>query len=200
MRYPSAVLLDVGASSGCFSLLSRHHPDLKVYAFEPVLLTYVVLKENIHLNSLNEQVQAYNVAVSNYNGKGTLHEVIDQGGKGVSIVDGTPAYHKAVEDSEIDVITVDSFCALHDIRPTLLKSDVEGADLFVLQGAIETIKKYHPFIMVEYSAENTAQYGYNPSEIILFLENLDYTFIMPEGLDVLAVPRNWENLTNKELS
>lgn len=191
IRYEHAVLLDVGASTGCFSLLSRHHPDLTVYAFEPVELTYTVLRENIHLNSLIN-VDAYCMAVSNYNDKGILHTIVQDGGKGVSMVDGSPAYHKQVEDSEIDVITIDMFCTLRDIVPTMIKIDTEGAEIMVLEGAVETIKKYHPFLMVEYSAENTAQYSYKPSELILLLEEWGYTFIMPEGLDIFAVHRDWE--------
>lgn len=194
IRYPSATLLDVGSSTGCFSLLSRHHPDLKVYAFEPVLLTYVVLRENIHLNSLNEQVQAYNVAVSNYDGKGTLHTVIDDAGKGVSIVDGSPAAHKAVEDSEIEVMTIDAFCALHDIRPTMIKIDTEGQEKFVLEGAKRTIEKYKPFLLFEYSQENANQYSYNIRDTIEMIETWDYTWTSPEGLDIWAVPIGWEEL------
>ncbi len=196
IRYEHAVLLDIGASTGCFTLLSRHHPNLEVYAFEPVELTYQVLKENIYLNALTTKAHAYQMAVSDYNGTGILHTIISDGGKGVSIVDGTPAWHKAVEDSEIEVVTIDSFCTLHNITPTMIKIDTEGQELSVLKGAAEIIEKYKPFILAEYSQENADQFGIAARDMIPMLENWGYMWSNPEGLDILAVHKDWETVTN----
>lgn len=193
IRYERATLLDVGASTGCFSLLSRHHPDLRVWAFEPVVLTYEVLTENIKLNGLEDRVKSFRLGISNYNGVGTLHTIIADGGKGVSMVDGEPSYHKAVENSEIDMVTIDAFCALHGIIPTMIKIDCEGSELQVLQGAVETIKQYHPFILAEYAEENAWQYRYHANEMIPFLEELGYFWTMPES-DLLCVHRNWQDI------
>ena len=186
-------MLDVGASTGCFTLLSRHHPDLQVWAFEPVDLTHRVLCENIYLNGLTKKAFPYQLAVSDYNGTGILHTVIADGGKGVSIVDGLPAYHKAVEDSEIEVVTIDAFCALHNIAPTLIKIDVEGNEKAVLNGARETIAKYKPYLMFEYSQENTDQYHVVVSDTIKLIEEWGYYWTLPE-VDVLAVHKDWEQI------
>lgn len=43
IRYEHATLIDVGASTGAFTLLSALHPDLTVHAFEPVDLARRVL-------------------------------------------------------------------------------------------------------------------------------------------------------------
>lgn len=196
IRYPKAVLLDVGASTGCYSLLAKCHPDLTVYSFEPVALSYAVLKENVYLNELAGKVHTYNMAVSDYNGTGTLHTVIADGGKGVSIVDGRPAYHKVVSDSQIDVVTIDTFCQQHNIAPTMLKIDVEGNEKAVLRGAKETIEKYHPFILTEYSWENAEQFEGGVSDIVVMLEEWGYVWSNPESTDLWCVHRNWETETN----
>lgn len=194
IRYPSAVLLDVGASTGCFSLLSKHHPDLTVYAFEPVELTYDVLMENIRLNQLEDKVHAYRMAVGDHDGTAVLHTVIANGGKGVSIVGGRPAWHKAVEDSEIEMITIDTFCERYDIAPTFLKIDVEGNEKAVLRGAKRTIEKHKPFIICEYSSENADQFEGNVSEIVVMLENWGYIWRNPESTDLWCVPIGWEQI------
>lgn len=194
--YPKAVMLDIGASTGCFTLLSKHHTHLEVHAFEPVDLTYRVLNENIYLNQLGDKVTAYKMAVSNYSGNGTLHTVIADGGKGVSIVDGKPAWHKATEESEIQVITVDDFCDLYDVNPTIIKIDVEGNEKAVLEGAEATIKKCRPFILTEYSAENADQFGAVPRDMIMMLESWGYVWSNPEGMDLWCVNKDWE-LINK---
>ena len=196
IRYPKAVLLDVGASTGCYSLLAKCHPDLTVYSFEPVALTYAVLKENIYLNELAAKVHTYNMGVSDYVGTGTLHTVIADGGKGVSIVDGRPAYHKATAESTIEVTTIDAFCEQNNVAPTMLKIDVEGNEKAVLRGAKKTIEKYHPFILTEYSWENAEQFEGGVNEIVVMLEEWGYAWLNPEGTDLWAVPIGWEKITN----
>ena len=200
LRYPKAVLLDVGASTGCYSLLARYHPNLTVYAFEPVPLTARVLSENVHLNDLESKVHVHQVGISNYNGTGILHSVKALGGSGVSIVDGKPAWHKDCEDIPVSVMTIDAFCELHEIAPTFLKIDTEGAEKLVLEGAAKTIEQYHPFILCEYSPENIDQFGYAPSDIIKKIEDWGYVWTNPEGTDLWCVPDSWEeqvSLANK---
>lgn len=196
-RYPRATLIDVGASTGCYSLLAAHHPGLNVYAFEPVPLTCSVLRANVRLNGIENRVKVFGKAASNYNGVGVLHAVKDDGGKGVSIVDGKPAYHKDCEQSRVNVVTLDSICKRYGIAPTVLKIDVEGAERWVLEGARETIEKYRPFLLFESSMENSNQFGYNPSDCIAMLEQWNYTWSNPEGTDIWAVPVGWETIMER---
>ena len=193
-RYPKATLLDVDASTGCYTLLSALHPDLTVHSFEPVPLTNMILRENVYLNNLLDKVTINSCAVSNYSGTGVMHVVKADGGKGISMFDGKPAYHKDCEDIPMPVITLDDYCAEHDIIPTLIKVDTEGGELMVLEGARKTIIKHHPFIICEYSAENADQYGYIPSRIVEFVEEFGYVWSNPEQTDLLCVAKNWEEL------
>ncbi len=195
-RYPKATLLDVGASTGCYSLLAALHPDLTVWAFEPVPLTYHVLNENVRLNGIQDKVNTYPIAVSNYDGTGVAHVVTADGGKGVSIVNGTPAYHKVTEIVPVRVVRLDDFCKKRSIVPTVLKIDVEGSEQLVLEGAAEIIEKYHPFLLFEYSQENADQFGLTMSKTIEMIEAWGYVWSNPEQTDILAVPLNWELLTN----
>jgi FkbM family methyltransferase len=196
-RYPRATLIDVGASTGCYSLLAAHHPGLNVYAFEPVPLTCSVLRANVRLNGAENRVKVFGKAVSNYNGVGVLHAVKDDGGKGVSIVDGKPAYHKDCEQSRVNVVTLDSICKRYNIAPTVLKIDVEGQELRVLEGATETIQRYKPFILAEYSQENADQFGIAASDTIKLLESWGYIWQNPEGNDIYATAIGWETIMER---
>jgi FkbM family methyltransferase len=46
-------------------------------------------------------------------------------------------------------LSIDSLCDSMGLKPTLIKIDVEGAEVNVLEGMIETIKKFKPDIMLE---------------------------------------------------
>ncbi len=59
--------------------------------------------------------------------------------------------------------------------PRGVKIDVEGAELAVLTGAAKTLKQHRPWIVVEYSVDNTSNAGYDRSRILSFLEESGYT-------------------------
>lgn len=196
-RYPHATLIDVGASTGCYSLLAAHHPGLQVFSFEPVPLTCKVLRSNVALNNLVGRVKVYGKAVSNYEGMGVLHTVIADGGKGVSIVDGEPAYHKQCEQSRVNVTTIDGFCRRHKVIPTLCKIDCEGQEQRVLEGGAETIQRYKPFLLFEYSQENANQFGLTASDTIKLIESWGYVWNNPDGNDIYATPIGWESIMER---
>lgn len=194
IRYPKATLMDVGASTGCYTLLAKHHPDLTVFAFEPVPLTQQVLSNNVAFNELTNKVTTYKLGISNYQGDAVLHSVRAIGGSGVSMVNGKPAYHKDCEDIDIRVTTIDLFCEHNNAIPTFIKIDTEGGEKFVLEGAQKTIEQHHPFLLIEYSQENADQYGYHPNEIIKFIEDRGYVWTNPEGTDLWCVHKEWEQI------
>lgn len=191
--YPDATLIDVGACSGCFTLLSAHHPNLFVHAFEPVPLSRRILEENVYLNNLTNKVKISDRGVASYDGLGVLHAIREPGGVGVSMVDGSPAWHKNVQDMKIQVCSLDKYCEDHAVKPTMIKIDVEGGELNVLRGAYNIIDAYHPFLIIEYSAENAKQYGHGAWELIRFIERLGYVWTCPE-LDLLCVHKNWNEI------
>lgn len=193
-RYEHATLIDVGAHVGCYALLAKHHPDLKVHAFEPVPSTASVLRVNVEINDLQKRVKVNQAGVSSYNGIGKLYVVKTPEGSGVSMVDGNPAHHKDVNTLAVKVTTIDDYVERHNLEPTFIKIDTEGGEKLVLQGAKRTLRKYHPFIIAEYSGENTGQYGYPTSDIVTLLEDLGYVWTNPEGTDLLCVHLEWQKI------
>jgi hypothetical protein len=56
----------------------------------------------------------------------------------------------------------------------VLKADVEGAELFVLRGGLETIRRDRPAILAEMLRIHSAPFGYHPNEILDLLHPLGY--------------------------
>jgi FkbM family methyltransferase len=70
---------------------------------------------------------------------------------------------------DVRVVTVDSLLAdLGLTRLDFMKVDVEGSELEVLKGAMDTLAKYRPSIAME-----THSFG-SPNEVVRMLEGLSY--------------------------
>lgn len=157
-----AVLWDIGANVGVFSLYAAARAGCTVLAFEPAAANYFVLSRNIQLNQLNERIAAYGVALAGATGLGTLNlssaamgTSMSQFGKAGEMSrywsgDGEAAAHAVVG------FTIDDFIARFDPPfPTHIKMDVDGLELPILQGATNTLRDARlQAAMVELSVTN----------------------------------------------
>src|SRR6185295_3979690 len=58
----------------------------------------------------------------------------------------------------VECVTLDSYCRLHDLAPTLIKIDAEGFEGEVARGARGILREFKPAIVAEVSAELQDQY------------------------------------------
>ncbi len=58
------ILIDIGANVGMYTMWAAMKQGVRVYAFEPESQNYALLCKNISINSLQNQVSAYCVAIS----------------------------------------------------------------------------------------------------------------------------------------
>lgn len=65
----------------------------------------------------------------------------------------------------VDGIALDALVERHDLRPRLIRIDVDGAELAVLEGARRTIERFRPTLMVEHG---NAQTGYGETSSTFF--------------------------------
>jgi FkbM family methyltransferase len=66
-------------------------------------------------------------------------------------------------------------------RAAVVKIDVEGMELAVLQSAAQTIARDRPLLYIEIAAQQTARYGVAPRDIEDFLRRYDYRFFRNIG-------------------
>ncbi|QRF75009.1 Hexuronic acid methyltransferase AglP [Thermoplasmatales archaeon] len=129
------VILDVGAQFGDYALLCSNYAGSKeVISLEPLKDNFNILLKNLRINAA-KNVDAYNYAASSSNGKTKLHI---SGNMGAKIGGG--------KIEEVSTVTLDSF---YDKGPTLMKIDVEGFELDVLNGAKQILKDFRPRIILE---------------------------------------------------
>jgi FkbM family methyltransferase len=121
---------DVGANMGSYSLLAAGINGCKTIAFEPAPETFEQLEKNILLNELSSTVSLRNMAIGSKRAK--LKFTVGKG----------PMNRFANEDEEhtleVPVTTLDEEFRLQ--TPCLLKIDVEGFEMEVLEGAQKVLK------------------------------------------------------------
>jgi FkbM family methyltransferase len=137
---PGDVAIDVGANIGAFTVPMANlvGPSGLVYAFEASMANVVLLTENVRQNHCADLVKIMPCAASDKDG--TLK------------VDKQSALHaysrKDINEGEFEVqcVAIDS---LFLPRCKLIKIDVDGHELQVLNGAVETIARCRPIIYIE---------------------------------------------------
>ena len=140
---PGFTIFDVGANIGWFSLIiSKNIPNVSLHSFEPIPATFDNLNRNITLNGGFPIIKTYNLGF--YSEDTNLKLFYDSECSGRT---------SAANLAEIDVSEVtcsfkkmDSFIREMNIQQLeFVKCDVEGAEYFVYQGGIETLRfNYHP--------------------------------------------------------
>lgn len=134
-RLPGGVAVDVGANIGNHAIFLAEFVRSPLIAFEPNPVVLPLLKSNLAINHANVQVVEKGLGASAARG---AMEVVDENNLGTArIVDG----------GEVEISTLDQECC--DMQVALIKVDVEGMELQVLQGAVETLKRCRPHLFLE---------------------------------------------------
>ena len=151
------VVVQAGGNCGVYV---KQYAELfeTVYTFEPSPVLFYCL----NLNVTNSNVYKFQACIGNTRQPVSMKSYLpDVGGTHVGDVGDTPQF--LIDDLNLN-------------RCDLIHLDIEGFELFALQGAINTINKYKPTIVIEYAEIWLNRYGYNLSIIDKYLNNIGYVF------------------------
>jgi FkbM family methyltransferase len=132
------IIIDAGANVGTFSILCAILGAKKIYAFEPVIGSCEMIRQNAKANGF-DNIEVINKALSNVNTTSKI-KMTYAGDGGASLDANNPG--RVFQD--VEVTTVDTF--LNGERADFIKMDVEGNEEQVLGGALQTIRKYLPIL------------------------------------------------------
>lgn len=169
-------VMDIGAHKGGYLYFMEQNVGKqgKIYAFEPQssLNAYLVKMKKI---MGWENVTIEHLALSDTASEVTLFIPSNKTGQSSS-PGATIVEHKVLDEvsstETVHTQTMDAYCEMHQIHPNVLKIDVEGNELKVFQGGINTLKKYKPKIIVEIEAIHVGED--RVLETFNFLQNLGY--------------------------
>jgi FkbM family methyltransferase len=200
---PGKDVIDVGANVGFFSVLAAQliAGGNRVLAVEPDPSALALLRENLRINACEKNVQVFEGAATDAPGRFTLN-----------VVKGKPEYSSLGElafsrygfspadmtATAIDGAPLDHLVRQFSLNPGFIKIDAEGAELRVLQGALQTLREHKPVILSELCEELLLKSGATSAEVVKLLEASGYTVCNPGDGDrpipspftgeILAIP------------
>ncbi len=167
----NSTVLDIGANLGQMSLLFSQFTGEhgRVYAFEADDYVFHILEQNIQAN------HAHNItpllkAVYNTTGQALSYPVPDfmqfasYGSYGLNPRAGSG---RTIESVRIDDMPIEG-----DI--SFMKIDVQGSDLFAMQGAYETIKKHRMPIVFEFEKQFQKRFHTCFQDYMDFIASINY--------------------------
>ncbi len=154
-----STVVDVGAHIGTFAIPASKKAK-RVYAFEPVIETFQRLTDHILINN-STNIIPFNFALGDMQTSAELDymPLFNTGAAKLTISRGSltipnlgdehtpPTYRilvKPLDDLDLPALDV-------------IKCDTEGCELLVVKGAIETIKKFGPIMILEHNDSSEMQ-------------------------------------------
>lgn len=163
---PGTDILDIGGNIGWNALMfSEYGP---VHTFEP--LFYKIISKNIVQNSTRHPITLHPYGLSNRNQICEFWIPVREGN--LCNYGGTTMTPSTRHEKALLQAPVERLDDVYSGTPSLMKIDVEGHELEVLEGAEKTIREHLPNLYVEI-------FDFENGPVPLFLKEIGYTRILP---------------------
>ncbi|MFA5203720.1 MAG: FkbM family methyltransferase [Lentisphaeria bacterium] len=176
-------VFDVGANIGLMALpLLARNPTVRVVSFEPSPNAAPYLRRTVAASPFADRWSLRETALGETGGE---VEFCVSGAANAAF-DGMVHTRRVPCERRITVpcSTVDQeWQALGRPEVSLIKVDVEGAELRVLRGARDCLQSRRPMIVTEWSRFNYPHYGHHAGELLEFAQ--------AHGYHLYSLPRLW---------
>mgnify|MGYP000347802958 CR=1 FL=1 len=167
------VFIDVGANFGLHTLYAAKlvGNQGRVFAFEPVPSNLKLLRKNIALSNVEQQVTIVPKAVSNADDQ-YLSFYIPQ--EDVPVTASLHGNSEQLQMIQVANVRLDDYWRDINLPVHLIKIDVEGAEMEVLRGSEKLLKQWQPNLLIEVHGFALPNFGSSVDTLRDFLNNLGY--------------------------
>lgn len=189
---PHSWMFDAGANLGLMSIpVLRAVPEAYVVAFEPSPNALPWLRRTMEESSMGDRWRLVPKAV----GADSRRVSFSVSGVEEGLYDGIRATGRAGENRTIEVeqTTLDlTWRDLGSPKVSMIKCDVEGGELDVLEGARECLAGSKPAVLTEINRQNIAAYGQTLGALMAFIREVNYQCFSVPHLVEVRTPRELE--------
>lgn len=170
----NSVYIDIGANIGYYTLLAGSIvKNGKVFSFEPVKQNLEILERNIIKNNLTN-IQTYPYAVSDKNGFVDIFLSSANTGNVRLFKDDLEGYAGQPKSERVKCICLDDFLDA-DIRPDIIKMDIQGGEIYALKGMKNLIRKTEQLaLFTEFWPKAIVMNKESPHEFLRMLHDLNF--------------------------
>ena len=203
-QYTPGDILDIGANFGQMSVqigryLQKYNlanaTNYRIYSFEANPIVFKYLKKNLELNTPEVSIPKFG-AVWDKNGETAFFPYYSRNHE---VTYGTYCINFHDEGQPVTTISIDSMN--FNRRISVIKTDVQGADLRALKGALITIQKYKPVIITEYETRFAKLFNESYDDYVNFFNSIEYVLLNNQSpdlsnpnlsIDLIGVPKAQE--------
>lgn len=172
---PNTTMLDVGANIGLMAIpILQGCPQSRVVSFEPSLNVLPYLRRTIAGSAFGRRWGLVEKAVGSKEGASNY----SLSSQSESLFDGFRDTGRTSGTRSVSVLvtTLDAeWQSLGRPKISVIKCDVEGAELDVLEGARECLSATKAAVLVEHNAVNLSAYQRSPESLLSFAKQMDYS-------------------------
>lgn len=169
-KYNSIVI--AGSHIGYYPLImSKFHPNSRIYAFEPNPFNYERLNKNIEINSI-KNITTEQHALGNTTQ--TMKMNFDFGQS--SLINSKRNF---IGKGDVSVIKLDEYFSNIPDKPDLMILDAEGYEMNIIKGSDQVIKN-SPDIIFEINPSSLISAGSSPDKLCEYLINKGYEIYIIE--------------------
>jgi len=166
------IFVDIGANIGQHSLYAAHFCK-HVYAFEPIERLCFQFLKSVYKNELYN-IHVFNYGLGNEDKEMNIFTAANNMGSSSVIEKKNRINNGSIKIKRLDDIR--KKCGIEKVD--FMKVDVEGYEWEVLQGVKQTLLKWKPKIILEYSPDLYNKINDSTAQsIFTFLKELNYTIV-----------------------
>ncbi len=206
MIKPGMTIVEAGANVGYFTLVMAKAAGQTggVHTFEcdPDLAT--LARDNVEINGLHRTARVVEKALGGKPARVTFYRT-DRHRGGGSIVAGleqiphNPTDHRVPLD--VEMTTLDDYCAASSIVPDLIKLDAEGAEPAILRGAAKLLASSRALtIVMEFFPRFVREAGDDPASVLQSLQSRRFELNAIDERHRRIVPATAQSLLERESS
>ena len=154
-----------------------------IFAFEPGPRQRELLEMTVDKNHLKEKITVYSDGLGKIPGKAIFYTHDSKNIAHDGLIDtGRVGESRAIE---VNITTFDDWWTSQNFpKVTVVKIDTEGAELWILQGAVKMLAGASPVLYLEIEPKNLRVYPHNHFNILAFLCENHYRLFTLKGVEI----------------